>query len=355
MDQNKGSYIPPSGERKPEFSAPGASAPTSKPRPVGPVEDSLKPVPTVPPIQPVEARPQPAPTPPPATTDERKSGHKPAPAKLRPGFLIALIVVAALAAAYFLLPLFGLKIGKSAAGKSKSGIELVSVQGGTFKMGSAYGEDDEEPVHTVTLDRFYLGKYEVSQSEWMSVMESNPSHWRGENLPVESVSWFDALEFCNRLSLREGLEPCYGNIGYQTSFNPSANGYRLPTEAEWEFAARGGNQSQGFHYAGSNYSDEVAWHNGNNNMQTHERGRKKPNELGLYDLSGNVWEWCSDWYGPYDWQDQTNPRGAYDGKEKVFRGGSWNFAESYCSVSNRGFNTPDNRYHNKGFRLARTH
>jgi formylglycine-generating enzyme len=177
--------------------------------------------------------------------------------------------------------------------------EMVFVEGGTFQMGSNVGDLDEKPVHQVTVSDFYIGKYEVTQKEWVEIMGSNPSHFKGDNLPVEKVSWFDAIEYCNKRSVQEGLNPVY-SINGNTSpsdwtngkivANWDADGYRLPTEAEWEYSARGGNKSRGFTYSGSNTIGEVAWYRDNSGRKTNSVGQKKPNELGIYDMTGNVWE-----------------------------------------------------------------
>lgn len=189
--------------------------------------------------------------------------------------------------------------------------EMVWVEGGTFRMGatSEQGKDassDEKPVHNVTLSGFYIGKTEVTQALWKMVMDSNPSEFRGDNLPVENVSWDDCQEFIWKLRHLTGQN------------------FRFPTEAEWEFACRGGNNSRGYKYSGSNYIDNVAWYNGNSGFKTHPVATKSPNELGIYDMSGNVWEWCSDWYHyKYSRGAQTNPEGPSKGWDRVCRGGSW--------------------------------
>ena len=217
--------------------------------------------------------------------------------------------------------------------------EMVFVQGGTFQMGSTDGENDEQPVHTVRVDDFYIGKYEVTQAQWRAVMGADPPElkFKGcDNCPVESVSWNDVQTFIRKLNEKTGKR------------------YRLPTEAEWEYAARGGKKSRGYKYAGSNDPDEVAWHNGNSGSKTHPVGRKKPNELGLYDMSGNVWEWCRDWYDKdyYKNSPGNNPKGPSSGSYRVLRGGSWYSLPQLCRVANRDWVNPWLRGVNYGFRLA---
>ncbi|MBP7564165.1 MAG: formylglycine-generating enzyme family protein, partial [Candidatus Cloacimonetes bacterium] len=198
--------------------------------------------------------------------------------------------------------------------------EMVKVEGGTFQMGSTNGESDEKPVHSVTVSSFFIGKYEVTQKEWQAVMGDNPSHFKGDNKPVEQVTWYQTVEFCNKLSQKEDLTPAYAINGTSVSCNWNADGYRLPSEAEWEFAARGGKLSKDYTYSGSNNLDEVGWYSSNSD-DTHEVGTKKANELGIYDMSGNVWEWCWDLYDSYTSSAQTNPRGASSGSGRVGRGG----------------------------------
>jgi len=213
-------------------------------------------------------------------------------------------------------------------------VEMVFVKGGTFMMGSEDGDDDEKPVHQVTVSDFYIGKYEVTQKLWKEVMGSNPSSFKGDDRPVEYVSWHDVQEFIRKLNKKTG-----GN-------------YRLPTEAEWEYAARGGAKSRGYKYAGSNNIGEVAEYVGNNNKETKPVGGKKPNELGIYDMSGNVWEWCSDWYGDYSSSSQTNPTGPSSGSYRVLRGGSWNGGASRCRVACRNGYPPTLSGSILGFRLV---
>jgi len=217
--------------------------------------------------------------------------------------------------------------------------ELVWVEGGTFTMGCTHGDCDEDgsdlPAHEVTLGGFYMGKYEVTQGEWRAIMEKNPSKFRGDNLPVECVSWKDAQVFIAKLNANTGKN------------------YRLPTEAEWEYAARGGKKSNGYKYSGSNNIDEVAWYDeGNYYGHTHLVGTKKPNELGIYDMTGNVWELCSDWYGEYSADAQTNPTGPAEGDFLIIRGGSFLNFEELCRVSSRGSASPDFYHKVLGFRLV---
>ena len=216
---------------------------------------------------------------------------------------------------------------------------MVWVEGGTFRMGatSEQGSDaysDEKPVHSVTLSSFYIGKTEVTQALWKAVMGSNPSHFKGDNLPVECVSWNDCQEFIRKLNALTGQN------------------FRLPTEAEWEFACRGGNNSRGYKYSGSNYIDNVAWYDGNFGQTTHPVAMKLPNELGIYDMTGNVWEWCSDWYGDYSSGAQTNPKGPYDGSDRVDRGGGWLSDALYCRSSTRYYLSPGHRDYSLGLRLS---
>ncbi|MDR1972001.1 MAG: formylglycine-generating enzyme family protein [Treponema sp.] len=234
---------------------------------------------------------------------------------------------------------------------------MVLVEGGTFRMGSTNGEAYERPVHTVKLNSFYMGKYEVTQEEWMELMDFNPSNFKGDNLPVENVHWFEAVEYCNKLSLKEGLNPAYRGSGSAITCDFSACGYRLPTEAEWEYAAKGGNRNaKAFEYAGGNRADSVAWHNGNSGSRTRPVGTKEPNSLGLYDMSGNVFEWCWDRYGPYSSDTQVNPQGpsdpALDGY-RVIRGGSYDLDARYVRTAYRDYGSPSSRNLYQGFRLVR--
>ena len=218
-------------------------------------------------------------------------------------------------------------------------IEMVWVSGGTFTMGatSEQGSDAydwEKPAHSVTLSGYYIGKYEVTQKLWKAVMGSNPSGFKGDNLPVENVNWNDVQTFIRKLNQLTGKN------------------YRLPTEAEWEYAARGGNNSRGNKYSGSDNVGSVAWYYENSGSTTHPVGSKSPNELGIYDMSGNVWEWCQDWYGYYSSSSQRNPKGPASGSHRVYRGGSWLNNARYCRVSDRSYISPDHRNYILGFRLV---
>lgn len=247
--------------------------------------------------------------------------------------------------------------------------EMILVEGGTFRMGNDAGGSDEKPVHSVTLDSFLIGKYQVTQELWESVMENNPSKFKGAKRPVERVSWYDVVVFCNKLSAKEGLRQCYRvwnnerkGLFYKLFTGQeeipicdfSAEGYRLPTEAEWEFAASGGNRSRGYKFSGSNDIDEIAWYSNNSGSKTHDVAAKKPNELGIYDMSGNVWEWCWDWKGDYGSGNQTNPSGPLKGVYRVSRGGSWYYYVGGCLVTGRGHSHPNEHSSNIGFRLVRT-
>jgi formylglycine-generating enzyme required for sulfatase activity len=212
---------------------------------------------------------------------------------------------------------------------------FVRINGGTFTMGSPANEpsrQSNEVQHTVTVKSFSIGKYEVTQKEWQDVMGTNPSNWKGDNLPVEQVSWYEAVEYCNKRSLKENLTPAYRGSGSSITCDWNANGYRLPTEAEWEFAARGGTKDYlSTEYSGSNSVDTVAWYTGNSGGRTHEVGTKAANALGIHDMSGNVWEWCWDWFVVYTSEAQIDPAGAADAIHHVLRGGAWSFTDEYAA------------------------
>ena len=218
-------------------------------------------------------------------------------------------------------------------------IDMVRVEAGTFTMGATAEMNDpydkEKPTHRVTLTNdYYIGKYEVTQALWQTVMGNNPSYFKGDNLPVEQVSWKDCKKFLSKLNRITGKM------------------FRLPTEAEWEYAARGGNKSRGYQYSGSNNLSDVAWYGNNSGDETHAVGTKQPNELGIYDMSGNVDEWCQDWKGAYSSSSQVNPTGANSGSFRVIRGGSWVNCAVVCRSSYRYGRTPDYRDSHLGLRLV---
>ena len=218
-------------------------------------------------------------------------------------------------------------------------IDMVKVEAGTFMMGATSEMqnplDREKPVHQVTLTNdYYMGKYEVTQALWQAVTGKNPSYFKGDDLPVERVSWKDCQKFISKLNSMTGRK------------------FRLPTEAEWEYAARGGKKSRVYQYSGSSNISDVAWYDGNSGSKTHPVGKKQANELGIYDMSGNVWEWCQDWYGSYVSTSQTNPSGANSGSYRVYRGGSWRYDAKFCRSSNRSSFTLGYRASILGLRLV---
>jgi formylglycine-generating enzyme required for sulfatase activity len=257
---------------------------------------------------------------------------------------------------------------------------FVRVEGGTFTMGSPASEPERmynEVQHRVTVNAFYIGKYQVTQAEYEAVMGANPSYFKGSNLPVERVSWYDAVEFCNKLSQKEGLTPAYtidktrsdpnnrsenDTVRWLVTWNQNANGYRLPTEAEWEYACRAGTTTP--FSTGNNITTSNANYNGNYPYNNNAKGiyREKttpvgsfaPNPWGLYDMHGNVWEWCWDWYGDYSSGAQTDPRGAVTGSYRVLRGGFWGNLGQYLRSALRGSGGPSIRGLDIGFRLVRS-
>ena len=216
---------------------------------------------------------------------------------------------------------------------------MIKVDGGTFTMGATsemtQSWDDEKPIHEVTLSSYYIGETEVTQKLWKAVMGNNPSYYKGDDLPVSRVSWNDCQTFIRKLNELTNRR------------------FRLPTEAEWEFAARGGNKSNHTPFSGSSNIDDVAWYVGNSGTKPHPVMTKKPNELGIYDMSGNVCEWCQDWYGNYNRNAQTNPAGPASGSYRVNRGGGWYYKARICRSSCRSKTWPDSNIdHYLGFRLV---
>ena len=219
--------------------------------------------------------------------------------------------------------------------------DMVLIQGGTFIMGCTAEQkgdcnNNETPTQEVTLHDFYIGKYEVTQAQWQKVMGNNPSEFKGDNLPVTNVSWNDSQEFIKRLNAL------------------TVDNYRLPTEAEWEYAARGGSLSKGYKYSGSNYVGDVAWYRENSGIKTHPVGTKKPNELSIHDMSGNVNELVQDGRWEYSGVPLTNPQGTFSGSGRVIRGGNYGGIARYERVSARSYIAPAERWPNLGFRLARS-
>ena len=218
--------------------------------------------------------------------------------------------------------------------------EFVAVEGGTFRMGSYSGSSDEKPLHSVTVSDFNISKTEVTFEQYDAFCDATgrkkpyDKGWGRGDRPVINVNWLDAVAYCEWKSKATGKT------------------YRLPTEAEWEYAARGGNKSKGYTYSGSNDLDAVGWYNGNSNSKTHPVAQKQPNELGLYDMSGNVWEWCSDWYGSYSSSPQNNPQGPNSGSIRVLRGGSLYRYDSSCRVADRDWDFPYRWRYYLGFRLV---
>jgi formylglycine-generating enzyme len=266
-------------------------------------------------------------------------------------------------------------------------IEMIEVEGGRFLMGSPESERGrmgDEARHEVSISSFLIGKYEVTQNQYLAAMGQNPSNMKGAEvaavrkldpdqadlgarvapgeLPVERVSWYDAVRFCNALAVAQKLQPAYRIEGTTVKWDRSANGYRLPTEAEWEYAARGGAAGSGRVFSGSDEILEVGWtniecENGTQPLGQRVVGLKKPNELGLYDMSGNVWEWCWDWYGPYPAGPVGDPAGPDSGPGKVARGGAWNLPVMLARVACRspyGMKVdPNDKAGHRGLRLAR--
>ena len=239
----------------------------------------------------------------------------------------------------------------------QEGKGMVQISAGEFMMGALDDEDAhdyEKPRRKVTLTRdFLMGKYAVTQALWQSVMGSNPSEFKGANRPVECVSWFDCVDFCNKLSEQEGLEPVYTINDKEVTCDWTANGYRLPTEAEWEYSARGGEYHK---YSGSDNVDEVAWYDGDPDVGTNVVGQKKPNAFGLYDMSGNTHEWCWDWLDPFAKElcgSTEDPTGKLTGFDRIFRGGCWRYSPKHVRISTRHWSAPTGQAHYLSFRICR--
>lgn len=243
---------------------------------------------------------------------------------------------------------------------NKIEFKMIPISGGTFNMGNA-----DTRIVPVMLSPYLISNILITQGLYQQVVGNNPSKIKGLLNPVESVSWYDAIVFCNKLSKLHKLKPCY-SIGTNTDFNEiernsqlwmrlscdmKADGYRLPTEAEWEFAASGGGKCL---YAGSDDIEQVAWYGENSGIKTHPVGQKMPNRFGLYDMSGNVEEWCNDWYADYKQIPQNNPVGSMMGTHKIKRGGSWLHDAEQCVISARNFSLPQSRGATLGFRICQS-
>ena len=246
---------------------------------------------------------------------------------------------------------------------AKLDIEMAAIPQGTFIMGDVFdGMDDQKPTHSVTLIAFRISKTEVTQKQWFAIMGTKPSQVSGDSLPVDKVSWYDAISFCNKLSTACGLKPCYSINGY---INPNdwtsgtivmsrTGGYRLPTEAEWEYAAGGGVQKT--RWSGTNDStalQDYAWYSNYDGFWPHMVGKKRPNNLGLYDMSGSVREWCWDWYSDYSAEALTDPTGPATGTFRVYRGGCWLDANYLCTTTIRDVQRPVSAEDFLGFRIAK--
>ncbi|MGM9970155.1 MAG: flavodoxin [Anaeroplasma sp.] len=252
---------------------------------------------------------------------------------------------------------------------------LILIKGGTFEMGSPETEaqrEQDEMQHKVTLNDFYIGKYEITQKEYQEIMGENPSNFKGEDLPVENITWYDAIEYCNRLSEKQGLTPVYTINGENVTWNRANNGYRLPTEAEWEYSARAGTTTP-FNTENSISADEANFYGhypygieenyfsqsnletkpGEYRQTTTKVGSFSPNKWGLYDIHGNVREWCFDYYGEYDTQNTDNPSGVTTGSLRINRGGSWNDYAKHMRSAYRSSLAPNQKMNNTGFRIAR--
>jgi sulfatase modifying factor 1 len=244
---------------------------------------------------------------------------------------------------------------------------MVKVEGGTFKMGSKNSDNaadnDEQKEHTVTVKDFEICKFEVTVWQWKEYVKANklkmpvkPVWGWQDNYPINNLTWNEVIDYCNWLSKKENLNPVYTQQGPNVSCDFTKNGYRLPTEAEWEYAAKGGKKSKETRYSGSNNPNQIAWHKANSKASPHTIGTKLPNELGIYDMSGNVWEWCWDWYNKdyYTIEDNKNPKGPVMGERKSVRGGSWDSKLNYMRPANRISTLPSKTHEFYGFRVARS-
>ena len=234
--------------------------------------------------------------------------------------------------------------------EEKPAIEFIHVNAGTFMMGSEKGFGPEQPVHKVTISKaFQISRHEITQKIWQLVMHTNPSNVKSDNLPVMNVDWKEAISFCNELSKLYGYDTVYVLSNEEYTYDTSATGFRLPTEAEWEYACRAGSQGD---FPGTGNIDDMGWYNGNSAYNPHPVGTKNPNDWGIYDMNGNAWEWCWDWYSPeyYQTSPDTDPLGPATGLRHVLRGGSCSDGASFARSANRTY--PANDFSNCGFRIV---
>lgn len=274
----------------------------------------------------------------------------------------------------------------SESDKAGSEDKMALIPAGTFEMGSSGGKEDEKPVHTVKLSSFYMNRFEVTNNEyceflndcgnhiekgtpWIVLMkesspycgiiEIEPGKFKvkegSENMPAGGVNWYGAVAYCNWLSEKEGLDPCYGSEGKRGT-DPSlwikSSGYRLPTEAEWEYACRGGSETD--YYWGNEVKDDYLWYRNNSDKMAHNVGEKKENDFGLFDMSGNIFEWCNDFYGPYEDRPSVNPTGPASGDCRIKRGGDWSLPEEVSKSSARSKSPPERAGLNSGFRIVKS-
>ena len=270
-------------------------------------------------------------------------------------WLLGPLVVACLVAAVVAAADAG---GKPQEIQTPAGVKMILLPGGSFTMGDPNGSADEAP-HKVSVSPFYIDKYKVSQEDYQKVTNENPSKWKAKDHPVEEVRWSDAVRYCNLRSKLDGLKPCYDLTTWECDF--TANGYRLPTEAEWEYAARGGTNTRYFFGDDRGKLKLYGWFKDNSGGRTRPLGQKLPNPFGLYDAYGNVWEWCNDFYKVdyYKESPATDPRGPQKGKTRVLRGGCWNTSDAKCSSAYRynedpGYTDPCFGYDIYGFRCVRS-
>ncbi|MAE71033.1 MAG: serine/threonine protein kinase [Gemmatimonadetes bacterium] len=255
--------------------------------------------------------------------------------------------------------LCALLAGPPAEDGGEIGLEMLRVPAGSFMIGSpplerGRGEDETQRRVTFSSD-FLIAAHELTQAQWKAVMGTEPGSFRGgADLPVENVSWLDALHFCNELSARAGLDRAYTIIGTSARWNRNANGYRLPTEAEWEYACRGGTTTHFWPGDRDGVLRRIGWYSDNSANRTHAVGRKVANPWGLYDVHGNVWEWCWDLYGDYPSDPAVDPAGPSDGSARTIRGGGWNTVARQCRSASRHHYDPDNYCNIIGFRVARS-